>query len=177
MFAPACAEDVEAIVALVESAYRGEASRRGWTTEADLVGGQRTDAATVAELLADAATSLLLARSDGALVGCCALSRRAGSRARVSMLAVAPERQRDGVGRAILEEAARRARDELGAVAVDLAVLAPRAELIAWYARRGFAETGRTEPFPYGDERFGLPVREDLVFVVLERPLDGRGPR
>ena len=171
-FAAARRGDVDAGVALVESAYRGEVSRQGWTTEADLVDGQRTDAAAVAALLADHGTSLLLARRGGAVVGCCALSRRGERRARVSMLAVAPECQAGGVGRAILEEAARRARVELGATAVDLAVLAPRAELIAWYARRGFQDTGRTEPFPYGDERFGLPKRDDLVFVILERRLE-----
>lgn len=174
-FSTAGSRDVDAIVGLVESAYRGATSRRGWTTEADLVDGQRTDAAAVGELLADRATSLLLARLDGVLVGCCALSRRGGRRARVSMLAVAPDRQRGGVGRALLEEAARRARHELGAEVVDLAVLAPRAELIAWYARRGFLATGRTEPFPYGDARFGLPTRDDLVFVILERRLEGAG--
>lgn len=171
-FVTACAVDVDAIVALVESAYRGEVSRRGWTTEADLVDGQRTDATAVAGLLVDEATTLVLARHGGALVGCCAVSRRGARRARLSMLAVAPDRQRGGVGRAIIEEAVRRARAELGAEVVDLAVLAPRAELISWYGRRGFADTGRTEPFPYGDERFGLPTRDDLAFVILERRLE-----
>jgi ribosomal protein S18 acetylase RimI-like enzyme len=170
-FSTADPRDVEAIVALVESAYRGEVSRRGWTTEADLVAGRRTDALAVGELLADGETSLLLARRDGELVGCCALRRCGPGRARVSMLAVSPDHQREGIGRAILDEAARRARKELGARSLDLAVLWPRAELIAWYERRGFDPTGRREPFPYGDERFGLPRRDDLHFVVLERDL------
>ena len=167
---PAGRVEVARVVRLVESAYRGEASRRGWTTEADLVGGRRTDEVAVGGLVDEPATTVLVAFDGPALVGCCALTDRPGRPARLSMLAVAPDRQGGGVGRALLEAAVRRAGEVLGARAVDLAVLAPRPELRAWYARRGFVETGRTEPFPYGDERFGLPVRDDLVFVVLERP-------
>ncbi len=174
--APAGRGEVGAVVALVESAYRGEESRQGWTTEADLVEGQRTDVTAVGVLVDDPATTVLVAYADDRLVGCCALTGRPGRPARLSMLAVDPASQGLGVGRALLDEAARRAWEVLGASALDLAVLAPRSELRAWYRRRGFVETGRTEPFPYGDPRFGLPVRDDLELVVVERPLGDRGP-
>lgn len=170
-FGAATGAEVGSIVALVESAYRGEESRKGWTTEADLVDGRRTDAELVAALLADTSSTVVLARRRDELVGCCALSRRPMQRVRLSMLAVAPDRQRAGVGRALVEEAARRAGEDFGARAVELAVLAPRQDLLAWYRRRGFRHTGRSEPFPYGDDRFGLPRRDDLDFVVLEQPL------
>ena len=52
-----------------------------------------------------------------------------------------------------------------------MTVIAQRAELIAWYERRGYARTGEARPFPYGDPRFGEPRRDDLSFLVLEKPL------
>lgn len=163
--------DVAAVVALVESAFRGGDSRRGWTTEADYLDGQRTDEERVAGLVADPSTRILLARSDGELVGCCVLRAQGGERARLSMLAVAPGRQGGGIGRAILDEAGQRAATALGASTLELAVLSPRQELFDWYARRGFLPTGRHEPFPYGDLRSGRPRRDDLSLVVLERHL------
>lgn len=169
-FETAGAEAVGEVVALVESAYRGEASRQGWTTEADLIGGQRTDAEAVAALVAGPETSLLLARRDGALVGCCMLERRPAGRARIGMLAVRPEAQAGGIGAALLGEAERRAVPG-GAAMAELLVIAQRGDLIAWYERRGYRLTERREPFPYGDERYGLPRRADLCFVVLERRL------
>jgi ribosomal protein S18 acetylase RimI-like enzyme len=163
--------DVPAVVGLVESAYRGEASRQGWTTEADYLDGQRTDEAAVSALVAQPSTRLLVARRYGEVVGCCALALEGGRRVRLSMLAVSPRHQAEGIGRAILDEAAATAASELGATGLELAVLSPRRELLAWYGRRGYTPTGRREPFPYGDARFGLPRRDDLFFVILERPL------
>ena len=87
------------------------------------------------------------------------------------MLAVKPARQTRGLGKALLAEAERRARGELGAARVRMTVIEQRTELIAWYERRGYRRTGATEPFPYGNPRFGLPKRPDLRFVVLEKPV------
>lgn len=170
-FRHASATDVEAIVALVESAYRGEASRAGWTTEADLLDGQRTDAAAVADILRSPGSTMLLADADGALVGCCQLERRAGGEAYFGMFSVRPGQQAQGLGRQLLAEAERIAADEWAARRMVMTVLAQRHELIAWYERRGYWVTGERKPFPYGDERFGIPQRPDLVFVVLAKPL------
>lgn len=167
-FRDAVPEDVEALVALVESAYRGDASRVGWTTEAHLLEGQRTDQDGVREAMA--AGRLLVAERDGAIVGCCQLEQR-GSSAYFGMFSVAPALQGSGLGRAILAEAERLGRAELGASVMEMTVIAQREDLIAYYERRGFARTGETKPFPYGDERFGIPQREDLHFVVLAKPL------
>ncbi len=169
-FREAHAEDVPAIVALVESAYRGDASRRGWTTEADLLDGQRTDAAGVAELLARPDSRLLLAEREGSLLGCCHLERQAEA-CYFGMFAVAPGLQGGGVGGAILAEAERLAREAWHCVRMEMTVITVRDELIAWYVRRGYRRTGALRPFPYGDERFGRPRRADLEFEVLAKPL------
>ena len=163
--------DVAAIVQLVESAYRGEGSRAGWTTEADLLDGQRTDAAAVAEMLDAPKSTVLLAEDGGQLVGCCRLERRPGAEAYFGMFSVQPLQQGEGVGRQLLAEAERIARDDWAVTTMIMTVIAQRTELIEWYERRGYRRTGETEPFPYGNERYGVPRRPDLVFAVLAKPL------
>jgi ribosomal protein S18 acetylase RimI-like enzyme len=173
-FRHATVTDVAAIVRLVDSAYRGEASRAGWTTEADLLDGQRTDAAAVAEMLREPDSTVLLAEEiGGQLVGCCRLERRPGAEAYFGMFSVQPLRQGEGLGGQVLTEAERIARDDWAATTMVMTVIAQRAELIRWYERRGYQWTGETEPFPYGNERYGLPRRPDLVFAVLAKPLGG----
>jgi GNAT superfamily N-acetyltransferase len=161
--------DAPAVVALVESAYRGPASRTGWTTEADLLEGNRTDLDAVSAALEAPDTLLLLATDGNVLLGCCQLERR-GELAYFGTFAVRPAGQGGGTGSALLAEAERRAA-RWGAAAVEMTVIIQRIDLIAWYGRRGYAPTGERRPFPYGDERFGLPRREDLEFTVLAKPL------
>jgi len=165
------AGDIPAIVELVDSAYRGEPSRAGWTTEADLLDGQRTDARAVAEIVASRGRVMLLAEADGELAGCCQLERRPHAEAYFGMFSVRPTAQRQGWGRQLLAEAERLARAEWGATTMVMTVLEPRRDLIGWYERRGYRLTGESRPFPYGNERFGIPRRPDLSFVVLEKPL------
>ncbi|TQF06721.1 GNAT family N-acetyltransferase [Kitasatospora acidiphila] len=169
-FRPATAADVPALVELVESAYRGESSRVGWTTEADLLDGQRTDPQSLAATLAQPDTVVLLAERDGALLACCSLERRATA-AYFGMFSVRPAQQGGGVGRAVLAEAERFAGGEWGAAELEMTVIVQREDLIAWYERRGFRRTGELSPFPYGDERFGLPKRDDLAFEKLVKAL------
>lgn len=168
-FRRAIPADVPAIVALVERAYRGEASRAGWTTEADLLDGQRTDPREVEALVDGPRSHLLLAESRGALVGSAALTDE-GDALYFGMFAVEPTQQGGGVGKALLLEAERIAR-AMQRPRVRMTVIAQRHELIAWYARRGYAPTGQIATFPYGEERFGHPKRDDLYFVVLEKGL------
>ncbi len=173
MFRRARGADVSAIVALVESAYRGEVSRTGWTTEADLLDGQRTDAEAVGDILRLPGSTVLLAEAAGVLMACCQLEQRPPA-AYFGMFSVQPTGQGQGVGRQVLAEAERIARDEWGATMMIMTVLAQRVELIAWYERRGYRRTGEQRPFPYGDERYGIPRRPDLVFDVLAKPLTGQ---
>ncbi|HKV65031.1 MAG TPA: GNAT family N-acetyltransferase [Rhodanobacteraceae bacterium] len=173
-FRAAVQADVGAIVALTESAYRGDASRAGWTTEADLLDGQRTDAAEVAALITNPDVRLLLAERDGQLLASCVLERLSGEHAGDSyfgMFSVRPEAQGNGTGRALLAEAECVARDEWQAKTMRMSVIDARAELIAWYERRGYRRTGEYKPFPYGDPRFGIPKRDDLRFEWLVKEL------
>lgn len=162
--------DVPALVELVNSCYRGDPSRQGWTTEAHLLDGQRVDADGLAALLERTNTLVLLAEADGALVACCELQRGVNG-AYFGMFSVRPDIQGGGLGRRVLAEAERTASQEWGCRLMRMKVLKQRPELIAWYERRGYTNTGRTEPFPYGDEAFGLPRRDDLAFVELTREL------
>jgi GNAT superfamily N-acetyltransferase len=173
-FRAATAEDVEAVVALTQSAYRGDASRAGWTTEADLLDGQRTDAREVAGLIANPAVKLLLAEHEGRLLASCVLERLINGDAcdgYFGMFSVRPEAQGNGTGRALLAEAERIARDEWHVRTMRMTVIDVRSELIAWYERRGYRRTGKYRPFPYGDPRFGVPKRDDLRFEWLVKPL------
>jgi NifU-like protein involved in Fe-S cluster formation/predicted N-acetyltransferase YhbS len=169
-FRAALPRDIEAVVALVESAYRGESSRGGWTTEADLLDGRRIDAERVAELVAGPASRVLLAEHGGALVACAQIERQ-GANAYFGMFSVRPVLQGAGVGRAVLAQAERIARAEWQCRTMRMTVISVREELIAWYQRRGYRRTGVYEPFPYGDERFGIPRRDDLRFEVLLKDL------
>ena len=169
-FRLATSADVAAIVALVESAYRGDVSRKGWTTEADLLDGQRTDPAGVAELIAKPGSCMLLAERDGALLACANLEKR-GEAGYFGMFSVRPDLQGAGIGRAVLAEAERLARDDWHCREMHMTVISVREELIAWYERRGYRRTGIHSPFPYGDARFGIPKREDLRFELLVKTL------
>lgn len=169
-FRAATTADVAAVVDLVTAAYRGEASTAGWTSEAHLLQGQRTDAAMVTEAVTDPDGTVLLIEHGGALLGCVQVTR-AGDVAHFGMFAVDPTRQSGGTGTALLAHAEELARTTWGCTSMDLEVIAQRDLLIAYYERRGYRRTGETTPFPYGDDRFGIPQRDDLHFVVLRRDL------
>jgi GNAT superfamily N-acetyltransferase len=164
--------DVTAIVDLVQSAYRGEPSRAGWTTEAHLLDGQRTDATQVAAAIAQPRSRMVVALDDaGGVQGSCALEQRGDGVAYFGMFSIRPVLQGTGIGRALLAEAERMALRELACSTMEMTVITQRIELIAWYERRGYRRTGQTRPFPYGDERFGVPRRPDLAFEVLSKQL------
>lgn len=167
-FRRATAADVHAVLALVESAYRGEASRAGWTTEADFLDGRRTDEDEVRACLAHERGLILLAEYQGTLVACANVAEEEGA-GYFGMFSVVPTLQGGGIGSRVLAEAERIVRDDWQLPAMRLTVIDIRTELIGYYERRGYARTGVTKPFPYGDERFGIPRRPDLRFEVLEK--------
>lgn len=171
---PASPADLTALHALVESAYRGDSARAGWTHEADLLGGQRTDLTGLAAMLADPAQHLLVLRDGDTLRGCVALAEKGEGTTYLGMLTVDPASQAAGLGRLLLAAAEDHAAADLGANRMELTVIAQRRELIAWYERRGYGLTGEQRPFPT-DPRFGLPKRADLAFVVLAKTLTSSG--
>jgi len=164
-------DDLPALHRLIERAYRGETAKVGWTNEADLLDGQRTDVEELTEILTDPARIVLLAEDARVLVACLQLVDEGGGTTYLGMLSVEPERQAGGLGRFMIAAAEVEAVARFGADTMRMTVIRQRPELIAWYERRGYALTGETEPFPLSDERFGLPRRQDLEFVVLAKRL------
>ena len=167
--ATATPADAPRLTRFVNTAFRGEASRRGWTTEATLLeGGERIDEAGLLEMLtAPQATILLCLGAAGELLGSFHVQAEAG-RLHLAMLAVAPASQGQGVGRFLL----RAAEDygvRHGCTVSKMLVLSARPELLAYYGRRGYRPTGATKPFP-ADPRLGTP-KQPLTLLVLEKPL------
>ena len=169
---PATDADAAAAVALVNSAFRGESSRAGWTTEADFLDGQRIDVDALTTTIATPDNVVLLHEADDALVGCVHLQRRKDA-CQLGMLTIRPGSQAAGLGRQLLAAAEHWAVRHWSSQSMLMQVIVQRDTLIAWYERRGYRRTGERRPFPYGDPRFGLPRRDDLVFEVLRKPLAG----
>ena len=169
-FRAATEADIDAIVALVTSAYRGESSRAGWTTEADLLDGARIDPEVLRADIARDGSRVVLAERDGALLACAHVAIE-GDAGYFGMFSVVPGLQGGGIGKQVLAECERIVRDDWRLPAMRMTVIDVRDELIAFYQRRGYRRTGITKPFPYGDARFGEPKRDDLRFEVLEKTL------
>jgi GNAT superfamily N-acetyltransferase len=168
---PATEADFPEIVALSNWAYRGTGEVASWTVESYLEGERTTEAALSADLAAAPSAQILTWRDEGGeLLGHCWLEPAADEVWYLGLLSVRPDRQDQKLGRTLLSAAEDYARAR-GARRMQMTVINVRDTLIAWYQRRGYALTGATRPFPYGDDRFGKPLRDDLAFVVLERAL------
>jgi len=166
-------DDHQAVVDLANLAYRGAEGSRGWNAESDVLEGERINLAMLQRDLASSPNAHLLLYCDdeaGPVVGSVWLEPEpdAGDVWRLGLLSVHPGLQDRQLGRALLAAAEHFARDH-GAQRIRMAVINVREPLIAWYARRGYAPTGVVEPYPYGDDRYGRPLRDDLAFVILEK--------
>lgn len=170
VFHDATPGDVEAIVALVESAYRGDVSRQGWTTEADLLEGQRIAPDVLLADIERPHSRILLASRDGELIACAHIAVQDGQ-GYFGMFSVRPDQQGTGLGKIVLAEAERLVQHDWAVSRMRMTVIDVRDELITFYERRGYRRTGEKKPFPYGDARFGMPLRDDLRFEVLEKTL------
>lgn len=169
-FRLAAPADVESLVRLIRSAYRGESSRQGWTSEADLVGGDRISAEQVLAMIEGPDSIMLVFDEGDSIIACCHVEDRGSNLAYFGTFAVAPTEQGVGLGRRVLAEAERSAVLRFGSAVLELAVLAQQEKLIAWYERLGFSRSGETRPFP-ADPEFARPLRNDLYFVVLSKNL------
>jgi len=165
---PATTDDAEALNFLVNSAYRGDSSRLGWTTEADLLDGTRTDAAAIRELIQTPGTTILKYAQDEQLLGCVELRNNHG-KLYLGMLTVSPSHQSKGLGKRLMKAAEEEALRQQCA-AIFMTVISVRKELIDWYIRQGYLPTGARKPFAFNDPRFGQP-KVKLEFLVLEKKL------
>ena len=161
--------DVPRLHAVVESAYRGDSARQGWTHEADMLDGQRTDAEALSEIISDAKQRILIATEGDRFCGCVQITDKGDGTAYLGLLSVDPALQAAGLGRQLIDAAHGAARDLFSASMMEMTVIAQRTELIDWYVRRGYEATGETRPFPHTDPRFGIATIPDLYFVVLAK--------
>ena len=172
-FRVAAPADAPLLQPLVQSAYRGDSSRLGWTTEAELLAGERIDVAGIAAKITAPGSAVLIATdADGVLVGCCEVLKRSPNVAYFGMFAIDPLRQAGGLGRQVLTYAERYCEEQWGTRKLEMNVIWMRKELISWYERRGYRVTGERREFPYHELKDGgLALKDDLHFEVLEKVL------
>lgn len=156
--------DLAPLHALVQRAYRGDAARAGWTHEADLVEGQRIEPGALAAILDNADERLLVAERDGVLIGCVEITDRGEGVGYLGLLGVDPQQQAGGLGKQLIAAAEREAVTQFGARRMEMSVIEPRVELIAYYERRGYVRTGAFLPFP-------IPTTPPLRLMVLAKRL------
>lgn len=161
-------EDVDKLEILINSAYRGESSKKGWTTEADLLGGIRIDLEALQDLISTDNSIILKFTEKNKILGCVNLVAK-GKAVYLGMLTVSPTEQQRGIGKKLMvaseEYAAENGFDE-----IEMTVISQRSELISYYERRGYQQTGEKRPFPMNNPRFGKP-KTDLEFIVLRKSL------
>lgn len=164
--------DYPAVIDLVNVAFRATGAEASWNIEAGILEGQRMNDSLLREDLASNPEAQLLIHKDkdGSVLGTVWLDPRADRAWYLGLLTIRPALQKQKLGSKLLVAAEEYAK-ERGALAIRMTVLNVRNGLMAWYERRGYRRTGETKPFPYGDGRFGVPLRDDLEFVVFEKPL------
>ena len=171
-FRPAEPADVVALVDLIRSAYRGEASREGWTSEADYVEGDRIDEPQVQEMIGARNSMILVLVENATILACCYLENRDNGTAYLGTFAVRPHAQARGLGQRVLVESERMAKEKYQATRLEISVLSKQDQLIAYYERRGFRRTGEVRPFPTDPALARPRVDDALYFIVLEKSLE-----
>ncbi|MFH6989210.1 GNAT family N-acetyltransferase [Flavobacterium collinsii] len=158
--------DIPALTVLINSAYRGETSKKGWTTEANLLEGKRTDEQEMTEIFLDPKNTILKYTENDQIIGSVLLVEK-GSQLYLGMLTVSPELQNSGIGKKMLAEAENHAK-ALGLSSIIMTVISVREELIAWYKRHGYVDTGEREAFPVSEIHVTIS-EEPLEFIYLEK--------
>ncbi len=165
---PASENDVPELNILINSAYRGESSKKGWTTEADLLDGIRTNETLLAGIINQPGSVILVYRNEDAIINGCVYLQKQKRSLYLGMLTVSPLLQGSGIGKKLLKKAEEYAANEK-MLSIFMTVISVRKELIAWYERHGYKTTGETKPFPT-DPAFGIP-KQPLEFIVLKKIL------
>ncbi len=165
---PAVIEDIPELVSLVNNAYRGEASKKGWTTEADLLDGIRTDEASLYIIMNKPSAVILKYLNEKTEITGCVYLEKNNDELYLGMLSVLPQAQAQGIGKQLMKASEDYAQDyKLKAVVIT--VISVRTELIAWYERRGYKQTGQIKPFPE-DKRSCVPT-QPLQFIIMKKLL------
>lgn len=159
-------KDILRIVELLNMGYRGEKSRKGWTTEADLISGEiRSNEDDVRGVMEEEGSVFLVYTHDGGEVSGCMNLKKQSRRIYLGMFAVEPELQARGIGGELMKAAEEYANYQ-DCSSIYMYVISVRDELISWYKRKGFEDTGERVPF---HENFtGKHVRP-LEFAILEK--------
>lgn len=165
---PALPEDAPELSVLVNSAYRGDTGRQGWTTEADLIEGSRTDAELLTAVIQKPGSLILKYVDNGKIIGCVEL-RKEEDKLYLGMLTVNPTIQGKGIGKALLKASEEEAKKQKCS-AIFMNVLTVRKELIDWYIRQGYYDTGKRKAFAFTDPRFGFP-KQPLEFMIMEKSI------
>lgn len=158
------------ISALVNGAYRGDSGRQGWTTEADLLDGLRTDPERVAADMTRKDSVILVKVNAGRIEGCVHLEKKDASTAYLGMLTTLVESQSKGTGKELMLASEEYVKKIWHVNTIEMTVIDSRHELIAYYVRRGYHITEEKRPFPK-DPRFGIPKAGPLEFVVLKKSI------
>lgn len=165
-------KDLLSLSALINSAYRGDSSRIGWTTEADFLAGQRTDPISLRDLLETMDSVILvgeLKSESESILSSVHLKKINSEICYLGMLCVHPEYQDRGWGKLVMKEAELYVKNQFHCRYIEISVIQIRTELIQWYERIGFIKTGEVKDFPYGNEKFGIPLRSDLQMLIMRK--------
>lgn len=168
MITKARLDDIAALKTLINGAYRGESSKLGWTTEANILGGQRTDETELIEILSDSKNTLLKYTKEDRILACVLLTAKE-NQLYLGMLTVAPQLQNCGIGAQLLAQADLHAK-ALGLPKIVMTVISIRTELIAYYIRKGYFDTGSRAPFP-DSHNHSVLGSQILDFMVLEKKI------
>jgi len=168
MITKATLQDIPSLNILINSAYRGETSKKGWTTEAHLLEGKRTSEEELTAIILDPKNTFLKFTENDQIIGSVLLVEKE-HQLYMGMLTVSPELQNSGIGKKMLAEAENHAKS-LGLSTLSMTVVSVRAELIAWYKRHGYIDTGKREPFPSSDIHINISDKP-LEFIYLEKKI------
>ena len=168
MIAKAVVEDISSLNKLINSAYRGEFSKKGWTTEANLLEGSRTSEKELSEIIQNNRNAILKFTDNNEITGCVLLVQKENE-LYLGMLTVSPLFQNSGIGKKLMQHAEIYAAT-LGLSKIVMTVISAREELISWYKRHGYTDSGAREPFPASDVYISIS-KEPLEFMVLEKKI------
>jgi ribosomal protein S18 acetylase RimI-like enzyme len=168
MITKATLQDIPALNILINSAYRGETSKKGWTTEANILEGKRTNEEELTETIQNPKNTILKYTDNDQIIGSVLLVEKE-DQLYLGMLTVSPELQNSGIGKKMLAEAENHAK-ALGLSSIIMTVISVREELIAWYKRHGYVDTGEREAFP--ESEIHITISDvPLEFIYLEKSI------